>query len=505
MYSASDIRLWDAYTIQNEPISSIDLMERAAVACTQKLLKDFGKGKSYVIVCGHGNNGGDGLAIARLLLWAGCRVEAYIFVHPSPSDDYLTNLDRFAREGGHAFAIMDEDTLQDSIKDNDIIVDAIMGTGNSRPLEGLYAVAVDTINGKPNPVVSIDLPSGIQADGFIPNGSVVKANRTYSFQCIKKAMLMPETGSYFGEPFVLDIGLHPDFVQHHPPAGHYVSHPAHYVNLNLLQVDQFAHKGIRGHAMIGAGSASMMGAALMATKAALRSGVGLVTVATHAEGWPILQQAAPEAMCAAPAALANAAFHTARRIKAIGIGPGWLADNDNLQILAWLLEEGNLPLVVDATAIGLLQQMKNVLTAAGKRKPIIITPYVGEFDRLFGVSLNHFDRLKLAKEMAVAHHIYIVLKGAFTRIITPNGICYFNSTGNHGMAKGGSGDVLTGLLTGLLAQGFEAKDACLLATWLQGKAGDLAATAFSTQAMTAMDIISQFPAAWKKLYEYEPA
>jgi NAD(P)H-hydrate epimerase len=278
----------------------------------------------------------------------------------------------------------------------------------------------------------------------------------------------------------------------------FVDHAASYVQLRM--VDRFAHKGIRGHVLLGAGSASMMGAAVMAAKAALRSGAGLVTVATDAVGWPVLQQAAPEAICAAKGALANESFQLDRRVKTIGVGPGWLADNEHLQLLAWLLEQGNMPLVIDATALQMLHDMKQALAAAASKNPVVLTPHPGEFDRLFGTSKNSYDRLHTAREMASKWHVFILLKGAYSRIITPDGKCYVNSTGNHGMAKGGSGDVLTGLLTGLLAQGYSAQDACILAAWLHGKAGDFAAEKYSTEGMTAMSIVEFLPLAWKALH-----
>lgn len=502
VYSAADIRLWDAYSIENEPIASIDLMERASEAFAHSFLDLFGTNRPVTCICGHGNNGGDGLAVARLLRHAGCSVQVFMVPHENPSKDFSINLERLQKTDIpiHSEGI---GQLLNSLDPDAIIIDALFGTGNSRPLSGIYASIVQWVNELTNVVVSIDMPSGLQADHVVPDSVAVQADYTLTFQCIKTAMLMPETGDYFGQWKVLDIGLHPDFTVHHTPQAIFVTHPTNFVELKHYAAH--AHKGMRGHALIGAGSVSMMGAAVMAAKAALRSGVGLVTVATDAVGWPVLQQSAPEALCAAKGALANESFQKERRIKAIGIGPGWLADDEHVQLLAWLLEEGNTSLVIDATAIGLLQDMKQTLAAAAVKNAMILTPHIGEFDRLFGLSKNHFERLQLAKEVAVKYHVYIFLKGAYTRIITPTGACYINSTGNHGMAKGGSGDVLTGLLTGLLAQGYGAKEACILAAWLHGQSGDIAAEMFTKDGMTALDIISALPEAWSTAINLETA
>jgi NAD(P)H-hydrate epimerase len=378
-----------------------------------------------------------------------------------------------------------------------LVVDAIFGTGINRSPSGIYAAAIQQINQLPNKKIAVDMPSGMYADSFTDHEWIVQANHTCTFQCLKPALLMAENGKYIGQWNVLDIGLHPGFVAQNPPTMFLVDDPGAFVELK--QLSAFAHKGHRGHALLGVGSANMMGAAVLAAKAALRSGAGLVTVATDSAGWPVIQTAAPEAMCAARHSLVNESYQQQRRIKAIGVGCGWMPDDDHMQQLACLIEQSTLPLLIDATALAMLAEMPAALVHALNPSRILLTPHVGEFDRLFGNSNDSFERLEKAREAARQYQCYIILKGAYSRLITPDGMIYVNVTGNNGMAKGGSGDVLTGLLSGLLAQGYPVKDAALLGAWLHGKAGDIATEHYTANGMTAGDLIECLPAAWESL------
>lgn len=497
IYSANEIKQWDAFSIQHEPIASIDLMERASQTFTQRFVAQFSTEQPVYVLAGKGNNGGDGLAIARMLRQHGFPVQVIMpSVHPL-SHDCALNYQRWLALGGTVLQIDETNFQFPNIPAEAILIDALFGTGLSRLLTGWMAAIVAHINSLPNTVVAVDVPSGLWCDGLTEGGAVIEADYCFTFQCIKLAFMLPENAHYVGEWEVLDIGLHPGFVQQHPPKAGFVTHPL--AVLQPIQYDRFAHKGTRGHALLGAGSAAMMGAAVMATHAALRSGAGLVTVATEASAWPLIQQTNPEAICAAKGALANESFQLQRRIKAIGVGSGWVADEEHIQLLAWLLENSTVPFLIDATALSLLVDMLPILELAALRIPIVLTPHVGEFDRLFGYSGNHALRLEKAIHMAKHYRLCIVLKGGYTRIVLPNGHVYFNSTGNHGMAKAGSGDVLAGLMTGLLAQGYAVQDAAILAVWLHGSAGDAAAKAMGTEAMTAMDIAQHLPQAWKQL------
>lgn len=495
IYHSKDVREWDAYTISNEPIASIDLMERAANALCEWLASKFDKFVPLVFFCGKGNNGGDGLALARLLNGKGYAVEIFTVGTQPGTPDFIENLHRL-NDIGLPISEFDSAALP-AFDANALVVDAIFGTGINRAPSGIYAAAIQFINQLPNQKLAVDLPSGLYADSFTEHEDVVLANYTCSFQCAKLALLMAENEKYAGQWEVLDIGLHPAFVQQHKPTMFLVEDIKAY--FTLKQLPHFSHKGIRGHALLGVGSANMMGAAVLAAGAALRSGAGLVTIATDGAGWPVLQTAAPEAMCAARSALVNDSYQQQRRIKAIGVGCGWLPDDEHLQQLACLVEQSSLPLVIDATALALLAEMPAVLANAADPGRMLLTPHVGEFDRLFGSSQNSFDRLEKALQAAQQYKCFILLKGAYSRLVTPDGMVYFNATGNNGMAKGGSGDVLTGLLTGLLAQGYPVEKAALLGAWLHGKAGDLAASKYTCGGMKAGDIIECLPEAWKCL------
>lgn len=495
IYSGSDTRLWDAYTILNEPVAGHDLMARAAAKWAERFMKLFSPEHPVVSVCGKGNNGGDGLVVALLLHQAGYRVQVFIADAGHFSADTAYHLHKLEK-AAVPIRYLEETGHLPELDSGSVIIDAIFGTGLNRPVSGFFETIIHWINRQSCIVVSLDMPSGLLADEPTRGHAIVKANYTWTFQCVKPCMIMPEGEKWLGRWEVLDIGLHPHFVTAHPPMGVMLDQSV--VGSAVHRYASFSHKGTRGHLLLGAGSVSMMGAAVMSAAAAVRSGTGLVTLATDGSGWPVIQERVPEAICAAKPALNNLSFQEKRRMKAIAVGPGWVDDDEHAQLLAWLLDQGILPLVVDATALHLLSRMKQQLSAAAQRADVVITPHVGEFDQLFGQSSNHFERLQLALKTAVQHHIYIVLKGAYTRVLTPQGKCFVNTTGNHGMAKGGSGDVLAGLLGGLMAQGYPTLHAALMAVWLHGYAGDLAAEKYSTEGMTAMDIVACIPEAWKK-------
>ncbi len=495
--SAKQIREADAYTIEHEPVSSLQLMERAAAECAGWLAHTFGEAPPYYIFCGMGNNGGDGLAIARLLRDNGYNVHAYIVHHSATaSEDHTANLERFPAVQ-HIHALPEFPVTGEA----GIIVDAIFGTGLSRPVEGWTAGILHKINdlGTKHTIVSIDMPSGLMADESSLHSPCVHARYTLSFEFYKLAFMLPENAARAGRVEVLRIGLHPDYIEK-------VQTPYHLTDERIVRTiyqprDPFAHKGTYGHALVIAGSHGKMGAAILATKACLRAGAGLVSVHVPQCGYDILQSTVPEAMCVTDDEIKfSSQFHEPFRLHqapayaAIGIGPGIGTHTATAGALEKLLQAYHKPMVLDADALNIISAYPALLAKIPENS--ILTPHPKEFERLFGATANQFDRLRLLSERAVELRLYILLKGRYSAMACPDGSVYFNPTGNPGMATGGSGDVLTGMLTGLLSQGYAPKAALLLGAWLHGLAGDQAVTDISEEALVAEDIVYYLGQAW---------
>jgi len=488
------IKAWDAYTIQHEPIASIDLLERAATAVVDWIaLREF-KPSLFTIFCGGGNNGGDGLAIARLLFTNGHKVEVYLLASDHPSPDFECNLKR-----AEALSIFIKTLRSDAdlpqMVEHVCVVDALFGTGLNRPLDGLAAAVVQHINGQEKLVISVDMPSGLLADEATPGNNIIKAGHTLAFQCPRLAFMMPESEQYTGKWEILDIGLSKDFQPESP--FEWVLPESPWLQLHRLR--KHAHKGMLGHVLISAGSIEKMGAAVMCAKACLRSGSGLLTMAVPEECFAIIQTTTPEAMCRPQDDSGNEFFLQNARINSVALGPGWPTYEGYLSLLEEMIVKVKCPLLIDASGLFHLSHNTNMLALRPRGVDTIITPHGGEFARLFGTFSNSFQRMQAAIEKARQLNVFIVLKGAYTQVITPGGQSYFNSTGNPGMAKGGSGDVLTGIISSLLAQQYPTTLACILAVYVHGLAGDYAAQKFTTQGMTAMDIVQCLPKAWKKL------
>jgi NAD(P)H-hydrate epimerase len=484
--SAEQIRLWDQFTILNEPIASIDLMERAANACVDWLESERKLDNTFSIFCGKGNNGGDGLAIARLLTERSCPVTVHIleFGHKG-TDDFQINLARLHQTAAQIRFIQNEETIPEILA-NEVLIDALFGSGLNRPLEGVTAVLIRLINESANEVISIDIPSGLYVDKSSKGNPVISADYTLSFQCYKPAFLVAENEPWVGKLQLLDIGLHPEYIEQ-------LSSENTLVDLDFARTlykprKPFAHKGNFGHALLIAGSYGKMGAALMAARACLRSGCGLLTCHIPAEGMIILQTALPEAMLDMdPDQKINSKLNLdLSKFNAIGIGPGIGTEDKTKSMLLSFLKNPRAPIVIDADSLNILAQDK-------KNTPLppysILTPHPKEFERLFGVAENDFARIELAREQAKITQSVIVLKGHFTFIAVPGGMGFYNSTGNPGMAKGGSGDALTGIITGLLAQGYSSIESAVLGVFVHGLAGDLASKHFGETSMLPTDLI----------------
>ncbi|HVT86981.1 MAG TPA: NAD(P)H-hydrate dehydratase [Chitinophagaceae bacterium] len=498
LLSAIQARDWDQYTIQHEPIASIDLMERAATRCVEWLEQHQYPGKHFIIFCGKGNNGGDGLAIARMLAEQKNFVTVYILESGHKgSEDFQINLTRLQQSSHKDIHFIQTETLFPILPSQAIIIDALFGSGLSRPLEGITSKLVEHINHSGCEIIAIDVPSGLFVDVSSKGNAIIKATHTLSIHTFKPAFLMAENAAFIGHVHIIDIGLKPEFLST-------ISIHKELLDEAMIRSvykprDPFAHKGNFGHALLLAGSYGKMGAAVLAAKACLRSGVGLITCHIPKCGYEILQTALPEAMVLTDF---NASFITniesdLSKYNVIGIGPGIGTARETRAALKQLLPQFKKPVVIDADGLNCISLDKELLNSLPPHS--ILTPHPKEFERLFGESENDFERIEKALINAKLFNCLIVLKGHHTFIATPSGFGYFNSTGNPGMAKGGSGDVLTGILTGLLAQGYSPTDAAMLGVYLHGWAGDIAANKFSEEAMIAGDITEHLGEAFLKL------
>jgi ADP-dependent NAD(P)H-hydrate dehydratase / NAD(P)H-hydrate epimerase len=496
IFATEKIRAWDEYTIHHEPVSSLDLMERAAAACFEWLTQEGYNSNNFSIYCAKGNNGGDGLAIARMLAQSGHRVKVNIleFGHKG-TDDFQSNLARL-HETVAEIRFISEETAIYPPEPGDILIDALFGSGLNRPLDGLSARLVEHMNASGQEIIAIDIPSGLFVDRSSRGNTVIKASHTLSFQCYKPALLVPENAEFFGEVHILDIGLHPGFLKDNSSSLQWID--AALVKTILRPRKKFAHKGDFGHAALAAGSAGMMGAAVLCARACLRAGVGKLTVHIPSSGNNIMQVAVPEAMCMVEDGVGHInSFSAPEKYNAIGIGPGIGQHEQHAGLLEHIFQHYHHPLVIDADGLNVLAKHNWLLIKIPANS--VLTPHPKEFERLFGKTNDDFHRLSMALDKAAFYKINIILKGHHTFIATPGGTGYFNSTGNAGMATGGTGDVLTGIITALVAQGYDAQQAAIAGTYIHGLAGDLAASCLSPEALVASDIIDYLGNAFAQL------
>ena len=497
IFSAEQIRAWDQFTIANEPVSSLDLMERAAESCFSWLESKGYLDRSFSIYCGKGNNGGDGLALARMLSDQDCAVTVHILEFGAlGTDDFQANLVRLHSTPVEVRFIQGPEGLV-AVPPADIIIDALLGTGLSRKLEGVTEQVVKHMNFSGNEIISIDIPSGLFADRSSKGNTIVRATHTLSFQCYKLAFMIPENEAQLGEVHILDIGLHADYLKT-------ITSEMEWVDRDMIKAifrprKNFAHKGNFGHALLVAGSYGKIGAALIASQACLRSGAGLLTCHIPACGYEILQTALPEAMILTdPDEKINTSFTgELSSYSVVGIGPGIGTAPRTKMLLETTLRSYKKPVVLDADGLNMMGANPSLFFLLPPYS--ILTPHPKEFERMFGKAEDDFARLKLALEKARDHQCVIVLKGHYSFIAMPGGKGYFNSTGNAGMAKGGSGDALTGVLTALLSQGYSSGEAALLGVYLHGLAGDLAADDLSQESMLASDLINHLGKAFLHL------
>ena len=488
--SSSQIKECDSATIE-KGISSISLMENAAKKCADWIGNNFKSNQSFSIFCGNGNNGGDGFAIARMLYEKGFDVDVFIDEDNSKfSEDAKINLNKIKLISG----ITIKDYSEFDNRDNSVIIDALFGYGLNRELSDDFKNLIEKLNQIQVPKISIDIPTGLYADKIIEeNSTVFKADFTLTFQFYKRSFLHPETGKFCGKIIVLNIDLDKDFINE-IETDYFVIEETVIKNIYKPR-EEFSHKGTFGKSILVGGSYGKMGAILMSSLSALKTGSGLTFTIAPKCGNIILQSQVPEAMFIDSGE--NHINEIEIQDKAVyGIGPGLGKEIETQKALLEFLENYKNPVVLDADALNILAENQKLNLIP---KNSVITPHPLEFERLFGKTANSFERIELAKQKAQELQIFIILKDHHTAVITPEKKVFYNITGNSGMAKGGSGDVLTGILTSLISQKYDIEKACIFGVWLHGKAGDFAAAAYSKEAMLPTDLINKIGSVYQYL------
>jgi NAD(P)H-hydrate epimerase len=503
LFASQLIKQIDKYTIENEPILSISLMERAALACTVWIKNRYPVTKQVKVFVGPGNNGGDGLAIARQLANSGYQVTVFLVeISSKLSPDAQVNLSRLSEIPEISLSSIKERDTVPPISAKDLIIDSLFGSGLSRPLTGLAERVVNHINKVCAEVVAIDIPSGLFGENNDENAreSIIQATHTLTLQFPKVSFFFAENYPNTGKWHVIPIGLHeekikaletPFFFTQKQDLHHYIT-----------PRQTFEHKGTFGHGLLIAGSYGKMGAAVLSARAALRTGLGLLTAHIPKSGYTIMQTAVPESMVSID--WSDIMFTTLPDLKsfnAIGIGPGLGTKPNSVKALLSLIDEAEVPMVIDADALNILS--RNQETYERFPPNTILTPHPKEFERLVGPVSSGYDRMEKARKFAQKYQVILIVKGAYSMVIDSQGNVMFNSTGNPGMGTAGSGDVLTGILLGLLAQGYEPIVAARLGVYLHGFAGDLAADDHTQLSMVAGDIIDYLGVAYKQLMNAE--
>lgn len=501
IFPTASIKQLDAFTIENEPISSIDLMERAAKALAKAISERWDAETPFTVFAGPGNNGGDALAVSRLLAAKGYKLEVYLFnTQNSLSPDCLTNKERLGGIPNIDFHEVTSQFAPPTLTVEHVVIDGLFGSGLNKALSGGFAAVVKYINASSATVVSIDIPSGLMGEDNTYNvqSGIIRADVTLSLQLPKLAFLFAENEPYVGEWQLLDIGLSEEAIEETDTDFFMLENED--MPYLVKSRPKFAHKGNFGRALLIAGSQGMAGASVLAAKACLRSGVGLLTVHVPFCNNAIVQTSVPEAMTQID--ISETCFASAvdtDDYQAVGIGPGLGKAAETEAALLEQIDACQTPMVVDADALNLLGEKRSYIGRLPKGS--ILTPHPKELERLVGKCQNSYERLMKARELAKTANVHILLKGAYSAVIAPDGKCWFNITGNPGMATAGSGDVLTGVVLALLAQGYDSGTAARLATYVHGLAGDIACKKQGEIGMVASDIISNLPLAWRMLEE----
>lgn len=503
IFRSDQIKLIDELTIRNEPVASVDLMERAANQLFQWISERYERSAGIHIFAGPGNNGGDGLALARILAKNRYKPSVWhVRISDKQSDDWNKNRKRLEKETDIVLNNIEKEEHFPLINSDEIVIDAIFGSGLSRPVDGLAASVIKLINSSDSKVISVDIPSGLFCEDNSSNDpeSIVKADFTLSFQFPKLSFMFPENERYTGDWHIIPIGLDINAIAETPSS------------FNLLETDlikpllkirnKFDHKGDFGHGLLVAGSYGKMGAAVLSAKAALRSGIGLLTCHIPQKGNLIMQVSVPEAMVIHDKSETQfSGMDLPENYSAAGVGPGIGIHQETQAALQLLLRKNKKPVVLDADALNIISLNKEWLSLLNENT--ILTPHPKEFERLAGTSADGYDRLKKQIALSEKYKCVVVLKGAHSSVTDQNGQVWFNSTGNPGMATAGSGDVLTGIILSLLAQGYEPVNAAITGVYLHGLAGDIAAEKLCQESIIASDIINGISSAYNRIRESE--
>lgn len=502
IFTAAQIHELDKYTIENEPIASIDLMERAAKALTRAIMDEYSSLMPVIVFAGPGNNGGDALAVARMLAENNYTVTVYLFnVSGKLSNDCAVNKVRLMdNRRVKNFIEVRQEFDPPVLEEGMLIVDGMFGSGLNKPLAGGFASLVKYINSSLATVVSIDVPSGLMTEDNTYNvrANIIHADLTLTLQHVKLAFLFQENQPYVGRLKVLDIRLSKEGIQ--KLDANYTMVEENDVRQLIQPRSAFAHKGDMGHALLIAGSYGMGGAAVLAAKACLRSGCGKLTVHSPKKNNMVLQMSVPEAIIQLDREettfsepIDTEEYHV------VGIGPGIGTSEQTAIAMISQIRRSQCPIVADADALNMLGSHRSWMQQLPKG--LILTPHPKELDRMEGNCADSYERLVKASNLAERIQGYVILKGHYSALCMPDGHVIFNSTGNAGMATAGSGDVLTGIITGLLARGYKQAEACLLGMYLHGLAGDIAAKDLGEESLIASDLIQYLPKAFKRLYE----
>lgn len=498
IFSAEQLYQADKQTLIAQNITASELMERAGEQIFNWMLQEWSGTKVQIhIFCGVGNNGGDGLVVGRLLLQRGFHVCVYVVNYSeNKSEEFLINYDRLLAVAENPPIFIKSESDFPTIEPTAIIVDAIFGIGLNRSPSGWIKKLIQHLNAGEGFKLAIDLPSGLFAnsppDDF---DAIFRADRTLTFHAPKLSFLLPNTGPYVREFTSLDIGLDSQFLNEAPPLAQLITKKD--AQIMYRSRERFGHKGTYGHALLIAGSYGKMGAAVLATKAAFRIGAGMVTAYVPKCGYSILQTAIPEAMVVTDTCenyISDIQFNI--QPSAIGIGMGIGKNPDTVKAIKNLFVNQEIPLVVDADALNNISENRELLKIIPKNA--ILTPHPGELKRLIGPWKNDYEKLEKVKLFSKEFQVIVVLKGAYTIIFLEDKL-YINNTGNPGMGTAGSGDALSGIITGLLCQGYAPQTSALLGVYLHGCAGDITAVQKGEEAIMAGDIIENLGQAYLDL------